>query len=92
MILIKNQIKIINKPKDTIENKYRKYINEELYLSAWNHYDIHSDILNIVDVLGDGNCLYTAIAKFVFGTEDLHLRIWREIYEEAVRQSVIILI
>ena len=83
---------IINKPKDTIDNKYRKYINEELYLSVRNHYDINSDIINsdiinIVDIQGDGNCLYRAIARFEFGKEDLHLLIRREIYEEEVRRS-----
>lgn len=78
---------MINKPKDPIDNNYKKYINEELYPSVRNHDDINSDIINIIDVQGDRNCLYWAIALFIFRTEDVHLRIRREIYEEAVRRS-----
>ena len=65
---------IINKPKDPIKHHYRKYKNEELYPSVTNHYDINSNIINIVDVQGDVNCLYWEISRFVFGTEDLHLQ------------------
>ena len=42
--------------------------------------DISPEDINIVDVLGDGNCLYRTLSLFLYGTEDLHLRIRNEIY------------
>ena len=35
---------------------------------------------------GDGNCLYRCIARFIYGTEDLHLRVRDEIYQEALNR------
>ena len=37
-------------------------------------------------MVGDGNCLYRSIARFVYGNEDLHQRVRFEIYEEAMRR------
>ena len=59
---------------------FRGYINEELYPNARNHMDISSEDINIVDILGDGNCFYHILSRFLYGTEDLHLRIKNEIY------------
>ena len=42
--------------------------------------DISPEDINIVEVLGDGNCLYSTLSRFLYGTEDLHLRIRNEIY------------
>ena len=35
---------------------------------------------------GEGNCLYRYIARFVYGTEDLHMRLRDEIYQEAINR------
>ena len=37
-------------------------------------------------MIGDGNCLYRCLSRFIFGTEDLYARVRQEIYEEAVRR------
>ena len=37
-------------------------------------------------MVGDGNCVYRSIARFVYGNEDLHQRVRFEIYEEAMRR------
>ena len=38
-------------------------------------------------MLGDGNCLFKSLSRFIFGTEDLYHQIRQEIYEEAVRRK-----
>ena len=42
--------------------------------------------MRIENVIGDGNCLFGSLSRFIFGTEDLYPRVRREIYEEAVRR------
>ena len=37
-------------------------------------------------VIGDVNCLFRSLSRFIFGTEDLYPRVRQEIYEEAVRR------
>lgn len=34
-----------------------------------------------------GNCIFRRISRFVYGTEDLYLRVRREIYNEALVRS-----
>ena len=41
----------------------------------------------MVDITGDGNCLYRALSRFIFGTESLHNRIRNEIYQEALNRA-----
>ena len=41
--------------------------------------DISPEDINIVDVLGDRNCLYRGLSWFLYGTEDLHLKIKNEV-------------
>ena len=43
--------------------------------------------LNIIPIIGDGNCLFRSISCFVYGTEDLYARVRREIYNEVVLRS-----
>ena len=42
--------------------------------------------MRIENVIGDGNCLFGSLSRFIFGTKDLYPRVRREIYEEAVRR------
>ena len=42
--------------------------------------------MRIENVIGDGNCLFRSLSRFIFGTEDLYPRVRKEIYEEAVRR------
>ena len=64
---------------------FKKYINVDLYPLIRNRLNINpNNIINVnVNVLGDGNCLFRFISRFVFGIEELHGRIRNEIYEEA---------
>ena len=41
-----------------------------------------NDLLN-EEIIGDGNCLFRSIARFVYGTENLHYKVRKEIYNEA---------
>ena len=54
------------------------YINQRLYPLV-DHLNINPNNLRIVDVMGDGNCLYRSISSFVYGTEDLYHRVRLEI-------------
>ena len=69
--------------KNNFNNNFRKYINEEMYPVVRNHLNINPSNFNIVDVIGDGNCLFRSIARFVFGDENMHARVRKEIYEYA---------
>ena len=42
----------------------------------------------MVDITGDGNCLYRALSRFIFGKESCHSRIRNEIYQEALSRSI----
>ena len=64
----------------------RKYINEELYPLVNQRLNLNPINLNIIDVEGDGNCLYRCLARFIYGTEDLNLRVRDEIYQEALNR------
>ena len=48
--------------------------------------EISPENINIVDVVGDGNCLYRALSRFLYGTEDLHLRIRNDIYNDLLNR------
>ena len=48
--------------------------------------DISPENINIVDIVGDGNCLYLALSRFLYGTEDLHLKIRNEIYNDLLNR------
>lgn len=61
-------------------NNFRKYINEEIYPIVRNHLNINPSNINLVDVIGDGNCLFSSIARFVFGDENMHERVRNEKY------------
>lgn len=43
---------------------------------------ISPENINIINVLVDGNCLYRALSRFIYGTEDLNSRFRNEIYTE----------
>ena len=75
------------KHNDNIKNNnFRRYINEELYPKARNHIDISPEDINIVDLVGDGNYLYRALSRFLYGKEDIHLRIRNEIYNSLLNR------
>ena len=40
----------------------------------------------MINIKGDRNCLYRSISRFVYGTENLHLRVRNEIYLEALNR------
>ena len=77
-----------NKNVNLINNNinFRKYINEEFYPILANNRNINAINLNIVDVIGDDNCLYRCISRFVYETEDLHQRVLNEISNEALNR------
>ena len=63
------------------------YINQKLYPLVRAHLNINPNNINIIDVNGDGNCLFRSIARFVYGTEELYPRVRQEIYQEARRRE-----
>ena len=63
------------------------YINEKLYPLVRDHLNITPNNLRIIDVIGDGNCLYRSISRFIYRTEDLFHRVRQEIYQEARRRE-----
>ena len=48
--------------------------------------DISPENINTVDVVGDGNCLYWDLSRFLYGIEDLHLKIRNEIYNDLLNR------
>ena len=65
---------------------YKKYINEALYPIARGNLNINRNLINLVDVIGDGNCLFRSISIFVYGTKALPQRVRNEIYNEALNR------
>ena len=66
------------------------YINQQLYPLLRDHLNINPNNLRIVDIMGDGNCLYHSIWSFVYGTEDLFHRVRQEIYRRKEGENQII--
>lgn len=58
----------------------------KLYPLVNHRFNINTININVIDVEGDGNFLYRCIARFVYGTEDLHMRVRDEIYQEAINR------
>ena len=58
-------------------------INKELYETVTNHKDITSDLINVINIEKDGNCLYRAISYFLFNDQINHSYIRKEIKERA---------
>ena len=80
-----------DKPKNNnIENKpnlnFNKYINEALYPLIKQHHNISPSNVNHIDIIGDRNCLFRSISRFIYVVEDLHERVRNEIYNEALRR------
>ena len=61
------------------------YINQQLYPLVTNRLNINPINLRIFNPIGDGNCLFRCISRFIYGSEDLYMRVRREIYEAAFR-------
>ena len=90
IIIIKNKGNnniISNKNyKTNDDNNYIKYINEEFYPKARQKLNINPKNTKMVDIIGDGNCLYRSISRFIYGDEFLHLRERNEIYNNAFQR------
>ena len=46
------------------KDNYRKFINEELYPLVTHNMNINPLYLRLINVIGDGNCLFRSIARF----------------------------
>ena len=60
------------------------YINQPLYPLVTNRLNINPVNLRIFNPIGDGNCLFRSISRFIYDSEDLYMRVRREIYEAAL--------
>jgi len=78
--------KIIKQNANIKKDKFRRYINEEIYPIERNHMGISSEDIDIADVLWDGNYLYLDLSKFLYGTENLHLKIRTDIYNSFLKR------
>ena len=45
--------------------------------------DISKNKVNLIQITGDGNCLYRAFSYFLYGNENEHINIRKEVYEKA---------
>ena len=80
-----------NKNNDINKNNYKqKYINEELYPTVRNFENIKPSDIIIINIIGDGNCLFRAISYFLNNTEDNHSEIRKQIYNEAIKRKPLI--
>ena len=59
------------------------FINEQLYQKVLNHENLSKDIIDIINVEGDGNCFYRAISQFLLKNELFHQSIREEIFKKA---------
>ena len=59
------------------------YINSEFYPIVRNYKNIDPKNLNLINLHGDGNCLYLAISFFIYKTEDKHYLIRNLISDQA---------
>ena len=57
------------------------YINQELYPLIRNFKNINPDNLNIINITGDGNCLFRSLSYFLYNNEDNYKQIRKEIFE-----------
>ena len=71
---------------NNIHSLENKYINQQLYPIVRYRGNINPNNLRIGNVLGDGNCLFRSLSRFIFGTEDLYPWVRQEIYKETVRR------
>ena len=83
-----NTTNTLNNVNNSINNESanKKYINSELYPIVRNFGNIDPNSIFIKKILGDGNCLFRAISYFLNKTEDMHLNIRQDIYEEAFKR------
>ena len=58
-----------------------------IYPLIRRHFNINPTNIHIIEVIGDGNCLFSSFSKFVYGTEVLYPRIKQEIYQEERRRE-----
>ena len=64
-------------------NDNHNYVNDQLYNKVRRHENIPKDLVNIINVEGDGNCFYRVISYFLYKNEINHLNIRQEIFERA---------
>ena len=72
-----------NNPKNNnihISNNNNHYINEEFYPIIRIHSNIETKNFDLINITGDGNCLYKAISYFLYGTELNYNKIRNKIY------------
>ena len=61
------------------ENLRRNFINEDFYNKFLKNDNISTNEIDILNVIGDGNCLMRCFALFVYKNENEHFRIRNEI-------------
>ena len=67
------------------DKEYEKeYINSPLYPLVRSHKNIYPKNINITDVIGDGNCLFSSISQFIYGNQHMQNIVRKNIYEEAL--------
>ena len=59
------------------------YINKQLYPLTRNHKNINPLNVNIINIIGDSNCLFRAISYFITRSQYNHLNIRNNIYLHA---------
>ena len=75
-----------NRKINSINILENRYINQQFYPIVRNRSNINPNNLRIENVIGDGNCLFRSLSRFIFESEDLYPLFMREMYEEVVRR------
>ena len=71
-------------------NLYTTYINEIFYPLVKNFKNINPKNVNIIEIEGDGNCLFRSISQFLYGNQYMHKNIRMRIYNEALSRLNVI--
>ena len=71
-------------------NLYTTYINEIFYPLVKNFKNINPKNVNIIEIEGDGNCLFRSISQFLYGNQYMHKNIRMSIYNEALSRLNVI--
>jgi len=68
----------------------KSYINSELYPLVRNFNNINPNNLEIINIIGDGNCMFRAISHYIYHNEENYPIIRKEIYETALLKKHLI--